>query len=148
MTCGVPAIIISVTEMIISASKMIICEPEMIVAVPLMIMCGREMAVCRMKMIGDVRSIIVGVMEKIGAFIKLIAWGMEITVPPSATITDGARIIVSETELIVTTVWLKGKTGRKEARENGGSELKRSACWVCPIVFPVMPPEKHAAFHS
>ena len=63
--------------------------------------------VCRMKMIGDVRSIIVGVMEKIGAFIKLIAWGMEITVPPSATITDGARIIVSETELIVTTVWLK-----------------------------------------
>src|SRR5438132_14401274 len=107
MTCGVPAIIISVTEMIISASKMIICEPEMIVAVPLMIMCGREMAVCRMKMIGDVRSIIVGVMEKIGAFIKLIAWGMEITVPPSATITDGARIIVSETQLIVTTVWLK-----------------------------------------
>src|SRR2546422_5884899 len=99
--------------MVISASKMIICDSEMIVAVPSMIMCGREMAVCRMKMIGDPRSIIVGVMEKIGAFIKLVAWGMEITVPPSATITDKAKIIVSETELIVTTVWLKRKTERK-----------------------------------
>jgi len=120
---------------------MIICDSEMIVAVPSMIMCGREMAVCRMKMIGDVRSIIVGVMEKIGAFIELVDWGMEITVPPSATIIDEAKIIVSETELIVTTVWLNGKTGRKEAREKAGSELKRSACWVCPIVFPVMPPK-------
>ena len=77
-------------------------------------------------MIGDVRSIIVWVMEKIGAFTKLIAWGMEITVPPSATIIDDAKIIVSETELIVTTAWLKGKTGRKESRKKGGSELKRS----------------------
>ncbi len=106
-----------------------------------MIMCGREMAVCRMKMIGDRRSIIVWVMEKIGAFIKLVAWGMEMTVPPSPTITDEAKIILSETELIVTTVWLKGKTGRKEAREKGGSKLKRSPCWVCPMVFPVMPPK-------
>ncbi len=135
-------------EIIISVTEMIICEPEMIVAVSSMIMCGREMAVCRMKMIGDVRSIIVGVMEKIGAFIKLIAWGMEITVPPSATITDDAKIIVSETELIATTVCLKGKTGRTEAREKGGSELKRSACWVCPMVFPVMPLKWHAAFRS
>ncbi len=49
----------------------------------------------------------------------------EPTHSPSATMTDDAKIIVSETELIVTTVWLKGKTGRKEAREKGESELKR-----------------------
>jgi|SRR6266581_924417 len=99
-------------------------------------------------MIGDVRSIIVWVMEKIGAFTKLIAWGMEITVPPSATITDDAKIIVSETELIVTTAWLKGKTGRKESRKKGGSELKRSVNGShCPprlvkklCVFAQLPP--------
>jgi len=35
------------------------------------------------------------VMEKIGAFIKLIAWGVGITVPPSATMTDDAKIHVN-----------------------------------------------------
>src|SRR5437867_13117361 len=110
--------------MIISVSKMIICDSEMIVAVPSTIMCGREMAVCQMKMIGDVRSIIVGVMEKIGAFIKLVAWGVQMTVPPSATITDEAKIIVRETELILTTDWLNGKTGRTVTREKAGSESK------------------------
>src|SRR2546427_1244996 len=75
-------------------------------------------------------------MAKVGAFIKLIAWGMEITVPPSATIIDEAKIIVSETELIMTTVWLKGKTGRKEAREKGGSELKRSRVGFALSFFP------------
>jgi len=86
----------------------------MIESGPDMIVYGPSIARTRLeKMIGDVRSIIVGVMEKIGAFIKLIAWGMEITVPPSATITDEAKIIVSETELIVTAVWLKRKTERK-----------------------------------
>jgi len=67
-------------------------------------------------MIGDVARIIISVTEKIESFIDLIVEGMEILVSQSSTIIDDVEIIVKETELIVTIVLSKGKTGGTETK--------------------------------
>src|SRR5213594_1146491 len=90
----------------------------------------------------DVAPIMIFVVEQIDSLTDLTADGVEIILSQSLLIAGDAEIIVKETELILTTVLSKGKTGRKEAAEAGVSNVKQSACLVWLVVFPFMPADK------
>ena len=98
------------------------------------------MFLCSPKMIADVARLIVSVAEKIESLTDLIAEEMEILVTQPSMIADDVKMIGKETELIVTTVLSKGKTGGKQAAETGVSDVKQSACWVWLVRFRFMPP--------
>ena len=126
-------------EIIICASQTIICEPKMIATVRSMIVCGAGIVVCRTKMTGDAAQILVSVAQKIESLIDLIAGRMEILVSQWSTINDDVEIIVKETELIVSS---KRKTGGKRGTRKRCVWCEATACLVCLVVFPFMPPHR------
>jgi hypothetical protein len=68
-------------------------------------------------MVVDLAPIMISVVEKIDVLTDLTAGGMEIILSQSSTIAGDAEIMVKETELIVTTIFSRGKTAGKQAAE-------------------------------